>query len=257
MLARTISAAVAVALAFATTARADSPDEPKGLYPLPPPPVARVVAPSPPAPMVVGAPGPVPLPEPPGEPLAFELDARLALSINSVTVSSAGTTIPVAPGTLATVFYSSSLPVPQLAAGVRSGRFAALLGFGFSYSAPSSVTGSSPNVSQIVLAPTGTADLFRSYDGRVAVYGLFGLLLAPVVVNFTLSNGVTPATAQSELDLNVGLQIAVGARFALHRNFRIGLEAGPLVQFLRVDENNSPTTVSFYGALVGSFVYPQ
>lgn len=49
--------------------------------------------------------------------------------------------------------------------------------------------------------------------------------------------------------------MALGARFAVFRSFHLGLEAGPITQFLLVDLPRSPTLTAVYGALCPSYLY--
>ena len=57
----------------------------------------------------------------------------------------------------------------------------------------------------------------------------------------------------------VGFQFAIGGRFMLHENFGLGLEAGPWGSFYAVDKagDDSVSVIGMYGALVGTFLYPN
>ena len=96
-----------------------------------------------------------------------------------------------------------------------------------------------------MFSPTLTIDAFRSNDDKVALYILsapiFGLIL------------VTNSSAESDL----GFQFALGANVALHENFRLGLEVGPVGHFYGGAENESVSSISLYTALVGTFIYPR
>lgn len=145
--------------------------------------------------------------------------------------------------------------VPQLVLGMRPSRRIGLgLGFGFtrlSYQESNGCVGSgctsSPTftLAELSLAPQLTVDAFHSTDDKVELY-----LLGAPIFGLVLETG---QSAQSD----IGFQFALGANYALHPNFRIGLEVGPVGHFYNLAGGETLSTVSLYTALVGSFVYPR
>jgi hypothetical protein len=140
-------------------------------------------------------------------------------------------------------------PVPQLALGLEIGRFGFGLGFGFtsvSATLPASEAGISTTITELMIAPTLTYDVFRSNDNKVGFY----LLGAPIFGDVIITNEASLS--------DIGFQFALGAHVALHENFHVGLEAGPVGHFYSGSSNTtSLSTVSLYTALVGTFVYPR
>jgi hypothetical protein len=169
-------------------------------------------------------------------PPAFRADFKLPFAVASLLSEEGASQAPFA-------------PVPQLISGFQSGRMGLGLGLGFTHLAvSSSVTidgDGSQSVTELLIAPTLTVDAFQSKDGKVALY----FLGAPIFGIVLESN----ESAQSDL----GFQFALGASYALHENFRLGMEVGPVGHFYSTDEGDTYSTVSLYTALVGSFVYPR
>jgi len=152
--------------------------------------------------------------------------------------------------------------VPQLDAGVTFGRWSIALGVGFLRGSLGASTvgtpGSSSEVSATLLsiAPTVLFDLVRSTDDRVALYALASLAPALLVLD-TGSAG----NCGSNGGFVLGYQAALGARYALHPQFMLGLEAGPTGQLSTPTgcATNGSTDVSvglhgMYGAVVGTFI---
>ena len=180
--------------------------------------------------------------------LAFRADMKLPFTVSNSFTSSNGAS-----------FISSNpfAPVPQLTLGLQYKRLGFGLGFGFmnfGYSIPATNNGggifgtsaSSYSLTELMIAPTVTYDLFQSNDHRVALYALGAALFGDII-----------ETNQDSLT-DLGFQFAVGANVALHENFRVGLEVGPVGHFYNGGPNNETlTTVSVYTALVGTFVYPR
>jgi hypothetical protein len=221
-----------------------APPTPPAISPAPPPPPPAVVvpAPAPPAP---------PPPEPERNPAAFRADFKLPFNVATLISSSeVGTTTSPSP----------FAGVPQLVLGFHYGRvgFGAGIGFtqtaittqeelvnGFGLPGESGQT-QTQTFAEVVFAPTLTVDVFQSADNKVAFY----LLGAPIFGDIIETN------EPSESDL--GFQFALGANVALHENFRVGLEVGPVGHFYNATGNGtSESTVSIYTALVGSFLYPR
>jgi hypothetical protein len=164
--------------------------------------------------------------------------------------------LPVAIGSLYANHQVSQSPfatVPQLVLGGQAGRVGFGAGLGFSRLSYSSASlnfggasgGNYEQLTELSVAPTLTFDAFRSDDGKVALY----VLGAPIFGIILQSN----QSAASDL----GFQFAIGARYALHENFRIGLEAGPLGHFYNLGDNETLGVITLYTALVGSFVFPR
>jgi hypothetical protein len=141
--------------------------------------------------------------------------------------------------------------VPSFLVGVRLiGRLH--LGLGFSYfrtqSAAGGIIGAGAGTATnvVTFAPTAAFDLIRSRDERVMFYIKFGLPLGPVI---TCPNG-----APCDNNFSIGFDLGLGVRYALHRMFSLGLEAGAGAAFVGPQRNNTSGLVDFYGALVGSFM---
>jgi hypothetical protein len=166
---------------------------------------------------------------------AFLFEARLSL----------GT--PFSVGTLSAP--STFAAVPSLLVGARlGGRLH--LGLGFSFfrlSNGGAGGGGSSDYNVVVFAPTAALDLVKSHDERVALYGKLGLPLGPVI---TCSTG-----APCDNSFGIGFDFALGARYALHHMFALGLEAGVSGSFIGPQRNNTAGLVTVYGALVGTFYY--
>jgi len=137
--------------------------------------------------------------------------------------------------------FESVTPTPSLLVGARLiGRLHVGLGFAFTRF---SQGGSSSNVVSFV--PTVGVDIIKSHDERVAFYGKFGLPLGPIL---DCNPGVPCQTG-----FGLGFDLALGARYSLHRMFAFGLEAGVDGTFENPQRDNTPGLVGFYGTLVMSF----
>lgn len=170
-------------------------------------------------------------------PTAFRADIRLPASIVTF-VNTNGNAISSAPS------------VPLLALGLRTGRVGVLGGLGFSRVTVSRSRGlggigQSDSSTEVSFAPTLTYDFFQSTDQKALFYGLGAAILGAVV----------PPNGTVSKDL--GFQFAVGASYALHENFRLGLEAGPVGHVLDAGSSSTVSVVTMYAALVGSFLYPR
>jgi hypothetical protein len=137
--------------------------------------------------------------------------------------------------------FESVTPTPSLLVGARlAGRIHVGLGFSFArFSQP----GASNNIVSFV--PTFAIDMIKSHDDRVAFYGKLGLPLGPIV---DCNNG-----APCDTGFGIGFDIALGARYAFHRMFALGLEAGVDGTFENPQRDNTVGLVGFYGTLVASF----
>jgi hypothetical protein len=174
-------------------------------------------------------------------PLAFRADFKLPFTVSTLLAGEGEAE------------QNPFAPVPQLVLGFQFGRIGVGVGLGFMRLSASTTgvvlvgasTSSSSSIAEPLIAPTLTVDLFQSNDGKVALY----VLGAPIFGDIIITN------ESSESD--VGFQFALGANLALHENFRVGLEAGPVGHFYSVGDNQSLSTISLYTALVGTFVYPR
>ena len=141
-------------------------------------------------------------------------------------------------------------PVPQLVLGFQTGRFGLGAGIGFTRFGVSGGGGfsfGSQSLTELLFSPTVTVDAFQSRDRKVAFY-LLGAPVFGVIVSQTFSKG--------NVDSDLGFQFALGASYALHENFRLGMEVGPVGHFYNT-QNTTYTTMSLYTALVATFVYPK
>jgi hypothetical protein len=177
-------------------------------------------------------------------PLAFRADLKLPFTVSTL----------VAGGAEGGEENNPFAPVPQLVLGLQFGRIGIGAGLGFTRLSASTTevvevgvptTSTTVSLTELMIAPTLTVDVFQSNDGKVAFY----VLGAPIFGDIIITN------ASSETD--VGFQFALGANVALHENFRVGLEAGPVGHFYNLNDNESESTISIYTALVGTFVYPR
>jgi hypothetical protein len=98
---------------------------------------------------------------------------------------------------------------------------------------------------ELLIAPTLTFDAFQSFDRRVALY----LLGAPIL------GVVLESSEGSRSDL--GFQFAVGTNVAVHDNFRVGIEVGPVGHFFSGGDANGHSEITLYTAIVGTFAYPR
>lgn len=173
-----------------------------------------------------------------------------------------------------------STAVPLALLGVRYGRLAAQLGFGFQRTTTSTMeaadagpgTGvasvaSQTTVTTFLCAPTLTLDLYRSADGRAALYLLGAALLGGYLQDFSQTSSNAGATDQSGSNLAYGYQFAIGGRAALSDHFWLGIEAGPIGLYYGANPDvlvlppGEATTVLasghgstvLYAALVGTF----
>jgi hypothetical protein len=160
-------------------------------------------------------------------PGGFRADMKLPFATAQVTSTS--TALPSIP----------FAPVPQLVLGGQAGRFGFGAGFGL---ARVGVSSGSSDLTELLFAPTLSYDVFQSRDAKVACY-LLGAPLFGVVL-------VSHQTTQSDL----GFQFALGANYAFHDNFRLGLEVGPIGHFYSSGNfSTSFNTLGLYTALVGTF----
>lgn len=177
-------------------------------------------------------------------PTAFRVDLRLPVSLFTV-LGTGGSYVSI----------SATPSIPLLALGLRTGRVGMLAGLGFSRVTSSAtynpnlyggggVTQSSSST-EVTFAPTLTYDFFQSDDQKAAFYGLGAVLFGAVV----------PPDGKVQKDL--GFQFALGASYALHENFRLGLEAGPVGHVVDTGLTGSASVVTMYAALVGTFLYPK
>jgi hypothetical protein len=164
----------------------------------------------------------------------FRLDAKLPVTVGTITVGFGNGP-------------SGAIPVPPLVPGVAGRNWS--VGLGLGYNRVSGGGNGGGSASLITIAPTATFDFWQSTGGRVGLYGLLGVVLAPGFGNASTSRLIPT-------DLSTGLQVALGAHVQLHRNFLLGLEAGPFTQFLVVTGPNEATVTAFYGALVGTVLAP-
>ncbi len=155
--------------------------------------------------------------------------------------------------------------VPQMVPGITFDRWSIGLGLGFlrgslgSSTAGSVAPGTEVSATLVSFAPTVVFDVLRSADDHVALYALASLAPAFLVID-TGSSG--PCGSPGSFVL--GYQAALGARYAFHPQFMLGLEAGPTGQITATSigcstPGSSDTTVGLhgiYGALVGTFVGP-
>jgi hypothetical protein len=162
------------------------------------------------------------------------------------------------PFTLSTLYGGSApafvlAPVAQLALGLQYGRIGLGIGLGFTHyettspaSSGSGAASTSTSGTEVMIVPTLTCDMFRSTDGKVALY----LLGAPIFGDVVVTNRASLS--------DLGFQFALGTNIALHDSFRLGIEAGPVAHFYAGESGvTSLSTVSIYTALVGSFVFPR
>ena len=119
------------------------------------------------------------------------------------------------------------------------------LGLGFAFVRTDNGAGSNNRVN---FAPTVAVDIIKAHDDRVAFYGKVALPLGPIVV-------CPPGPGDCDAGFNVGFDFGLGARYAFHRMFAMGLEAGVVGSFDNPQRNVHTSTVTFYGALVGTFWY--
>ena len=163
---------------------------------------------------------------------AFLFEARLAFGSSVITFGG---------GTVA-AFQA----VPSLLVGARLvDRLQIGLGFGFLRTSAEAGTGTSAN-NIVTFAPTAEFDLVKSRDNRVAFYGKAALPLGPVI-------NCPGGGASCDNNFAVGFDLGLGARYALHRMFSLGLEAGVGGTFIGPQRNNTVGIVTVYGGLVGSF----
>jgi hypothetical protein len=99
----------------------------------------------------------------------------------------------------------------------------------------------------LTFAPTVAVDVVKAKDNKVDLYLKLGLPLGPVIV----TQG--PVTDKG---FGVGFQLGVGARYALHPMFAIGMEGGATGQFVNPQRGTQGNGfANFYGALTGTFFY--
>jgi hypothetical protein len=146
-------------------------------------------------------------------------------------------------------FAGTFTAVPSLLLGARLiGRLHVGLGFGFTrLSNLGGGGGGGTDLNLVTFAPTAAFDLIKSHDERVAFYLKAALPLGPVI---TCNTG-----APCDNNFAISFDLALGARYALHKMFALGLEAGAGGTWIGPQRNNTTGFVSVYGALVGSFMY--
>ena len=143
------------------------------------------------------------------------------------------------------------LAVPSLTFG---GRIAdrVQVGLGFSFFRSSTAAGGTATTTDnnvVNFAPTVSVDAFKSNDNRAAFYIKFALPLGPVITcvgNLPCDNGFA-----------VGFDLALGARYAVHRIFAVGLEAGTAGSYINPQRQGTNGVVYFYGALVGTVYFSR
>jgi len=169
---------------------------------------------------------------------AFVFEARLALGGNYAILGFTGTTATT---------VSAFTAVPSLFLGARLiDRLHVGLGFGF-IRAQADSGGSTAAFNIVTFVPTLEADLVKSSDNRVAFYAKLGLPLGPVI-------NCPGGGASCDNNFAVGFDFALGGRYALHRMFALGLEAGFAGTFVGPQRNNTSGLVTVYGGLVGTFM---
>jgi hypothetical protein len=182
-------------------------------------------------------------------PTAFRADFKLPFAVSTLLVNGSNVSG-------SDISSSPFAPVPQLFLGLQTGRVGLGAGIGFTRIGASATSlvasgglgggfNESFSLTELLLAPTLTLDAFQSKDGKVALY----VLAAPIFGIILESN----ESAESDL----GFQFALGANMALHDNFRLGLEVGPVGHFYNSSGDETFSSISLYTALVGSFLYPR
>jgi hypothetical protein len=147
-----------------------------------------------------------------------------------------GAGVPVSLGGLGVA--SGFTAIPSLALGGRLlGRLQLTMGFSF-LRVESSGGG---DISAFHFAPTVAVDVAKSSDQKVALYLKFALPVGAAVTNTTTT-------------FLIGFDIGIGTRYAFHRMFALGFEAGAAGLFFD-PANNATGVAAFYGALVGTFYY--
>jgi hypothetical protein len=120
------------------------------------------------------------------------------------------------------------------------------VGVGFSYFHISNTVGANgTGLNAVVFAPTFAVDIIKSHDDRAAFYGKAALPMGAIITTFP--------NAPDDTGFGVGFDFALGARYAFHRSFALGLEAGVSGAFAYPERQDAPAMVNVYGALVGSF----
>jgi hypothetical protein len=120
------------------------------------------------------------------------------------------------------------------------------LGLGFALVRTDSTGAGSNN--RVNFAPTVAVDIVKAHDNRVAFYGKFALPVGPLIA-------CPPGNGACDTGLTVGFDFGLGVRYAFHRMFALGMEAGAVGAFDNPQRDNHASTVTFYGALVGTFWY--
>jgi hypothetical protein len=155
--------------------------------------------------------------------------------------------------------------VPQLVVGGNFGRWSVGLGVGFvrgslDASSVGNPSGTQLSVTYLSFAPTVQLDLIRSTDNRVALYALAALAPSLVVVD---GGGGGGGPCNGGAGFVLGYQTAIGARYAFHKQFMLGVERGPSGVVSTMvgcstpgSTNIAPALHAMYGALVGTFLTP-
>jgi hypothetical protein len=135
--------------------------------------------------------------------------------------------------------------VPSLLLGARLlDRIQVGLGIGL-IRAQGNTGGGTQSFNFVTFAPTIAGDIVKSADNRVAFYAKLGIPLGPVIT--------TQPMQANDNNFAVGFDIALGARYAVHRQIALGFEAGFGGTFVGPQRDNTTGTVAVYGGLVGSF----
>lgn len=207
---------------------------------IPPTPSAtnRVEAPA--APAAPPAPPPSAPPPAPQHPLAFQADFKLPFAVTTLITGLELVN--------ANDYQSPFAPVPQLVLGLHVWRIGVGVGFGFTNFGVRAADGID-SATELLVAPTFTFDVFQSKDAKVALYALAAPVLGLILVN----QPGQPVSIQSD----IGFQAALGASYALHDNFRVGLEVGPVGHVFNTNYTETVYTMALYTALVGTFAYPR
>lgn len=95
-------------------------------------------------------------------------------------------------------------------------------------------------------SPTISVDVIKAAHNRVAFY---------VRGAVTLGDEITSSSSYNNKGFLIGYQAALGARYALHRMFTIGAEAGAIGTFIDPGASDQYSANGMFGALVVSFLY--
>jgi hypothetical protein len=114
------------------------------------------------------------------------------------------------------------------------------------------VSNSVPNTSAtsttaVLIGPEAKVDIVQAARGRVAFYAKLGLLPGDAI-------SVAPLRS-ADNNLLLGLDVGFGMRYAPVRYFAFGAEAGSLSLFITPNHDTRATLETFYGAVVGTFMF--